>query len=340
MKRRRLRRVHVLMVAFAGAIALVGASLIAGERVIPQSLDRRLDGPMNNQLEIPPLLEPRVDTKGVKEFVVTAQEGFTSFVPGYRTATWGFNGNYLGPTLRARRGETVRVVVENNLPHVTTLHWHGMKLPGEMDGGPHQSIVPGAIWAPEWKIDQPAATLWYHPHTHELTADHVYRGLAGLFIIDDDRTPSELPGDYGVNDIPVIVQDKAFTSRYALRRRRPFGNILGHLGDVIVVNGTLSPFVDVTHDRIRLRVLNASNGRVYRFHFEDSRPFLVIASDSGLLEAPVAVRHHQLSPGERAEYVVELSPGETVRLQSSNPELGMGFPMEQMNGGEDRFDIL
>jgi FtsP/CotA-like multicopper oxidase with cupredoxin domain len=102
----------------------------------------------------------------------------------------------------------------------------------------------------------------------------------------------------------------------------------------------VSPFVDVRHDRIRLRVLNASNGRVYRFHFEDHREFLMIASDSGLLEAPVPLRSHQLSPGERAEYVVTLSAGETLRLQSSDPHLGMGFPMEQMNGGDDRFDIV
>lgn len=337
--KRTLLRVFALAAGVA-AIVMVTASVFAGEAVVPRALDLQHDGPMNNELTIPPLLQPRTGADGLKEFMLTARDGRTEFIPGRRTATWGFNGAYLGPTLRARRGDTVRVLVENELGHTTTVHWHGMKLPGAMDGGPHQPIRPGGIWTPQWSIDQPAATLWYHPHTHQLTADHVYRGLAGLFIIDDDAAPSELPAEYGVNDIPLIVQDKSFGAGGGLRRRRPFGNILGHLGDVIVVNGTVSPYVDVGHDRIRLRVLNASNGRVYRFHFEDHREFLMIASDSGLLESPVPLRSHELSPGERAEYVVSLSAGETVRLQSSDPRLGMGFPMEQMNGGEDRFDIV
>jgi FtsP/CotA-like multicopper oxidase with cupredoxin domain len=334
-----LRRVFAGM-AGGAAIVMVTAAVFAGEAVVPEALDMQHDEPMDSELIIPPLLEPRQGADGVKEFELTAREGWTEFIPGRRTVTWGFNGPYLGPTLRARRGDTVRVLVENELEHTTTVHWHGMKLPGAMDGGPHQPIRPGGTWTPQWTVDQPAATLWYHPHTHQLTADHVYRGLAGLFIIDDDAAPWELPAEYGVNDIPLIVQDKSFGARGGLRRRRPFGNILGHLGDVIVVNGTVSPYVDVRHDRIRLRVLNASNGRVYRFHFEDHREFLMIASDSGLLEAPVPLRSHQLSPGERAEYVVTLSAGETLRLQSSDPHLGMGFPMEQMNGGDDRFDIV
>jgi FtsP/CotA-like multicopper oxidase with cupredoxin domain len=336
---RTLRRVFPGM-AGGAAIVMVTAAVVAGEAVVPEALDMQNGGAMDTELAIPPLLEPRIDADGVKEFILTAREGRTEFAPGRSTPSWGFNGSYLGPTLRANRGDTVRVLVENELGHTTTVHWHGMKLPGAMDGGPHQPIRPGRIWTPQWSIDQPAATLWYHPHTHQLTADHVYRGLAGLFIIDDDVTPSELPAEYGVNDIPLIVQDKSFGSGGRLRRRRPFGSILGHLGDVIVVNGTVSPYADVRHDRIRLRVLNASNGRVYRFHFEDHREFLMIASDSGLLEAPVPLRSHQLSPGERAEYVVTLSAGETLRLQSSDPHLDMGFPMEQMNGGDDRFDIL
>jgi len=72
--------------------------------------------------------------------------------------------------------------VHNELPEATTVHWHGMHLPLRMDGGPHQPIAPGATWSPEWTVDQPAATLWYHPHPHGSTASHVYRGLAGLFI--------------------------------------------------------------------------------------------------------------------------------------------------------------
>ncbi len=86
----------------------------------------------------------------------------------------GVNGSYLGLTLRAERGEQVVVNVRNGLQEATTLHWHGMHLPARMDGGPHQMIEPGGVWSPTWRVDQPAATLWYHPHGR--TEDHVYWG--------------------------------------------------------------------------------------------------------------------------------------------------------------------
>ena len=117
------------------------------------------------------------------------QEGDTDLGRDDPTPTWGFNGAYLGPTLRATRGEQVAVDVHNALDETTTVHWHGMHLPAAMDGGPHQPIAPGETWPPTWKIDQPAATLWYHPHPHGETAEHVYRGLAGMFILDDPARP-------------------------------------------------------------------------------------------------------------------------------------------------------
>ena len=105
------------------------------------------------------------------------------------------------------------VNVHNELPEPTTVHWHGMHLPAAMDGGPHQPIPPGGDLAPTWTVDQPAATLWYHPHPHGATEPHVYRGLAGMFIVDDDgdRRPPACRAEYGVDDIPVIVQDKNFS---------------------------------------------------------------------------------------------------------------------------------
>jgi FtsP/CotA-like multicopper oxidase with cupredoxin domain len=95
-------------------------------------------------------------------FDLTAQAGSREFVPGQTTATWGVNGDYLGPTLRARRGEHVQINLHNALDEATTMHWHGMHLPAAADGGPRQMIEPGETWSPSWQIGQPAATLWYH----------------------------------------------------------------------------------------------------------------------------------------------------------------------------------
>ncbi len=118
---------------------------------------------LDNRLIIPPLLTPRLEN-GEKVFNLTVQQGTTEFVPGTRTTTLGFNGAYLGPTLRAHTGDKVRINITNSLSETTTVHWHGMHLPAAMDGGPHQLIAPGAIWQPNWTVTNQAATLWYHPH--------------------------------------------------------------------------------------------------------------------------------------------------------------------------------
>lgn len=290
-------------------------------------------------LAIPPLASSTI-VDGVRVFDLAARAGETQFVEGRATATWGFNGTHLGPTLRAARGETVAVRVRNDLDEPTTVHWHGMHLPARMDGGPHQMVDPGEEWTPTWAIDQPAATLWYHPHPHGETERHVNNGLAGMFVLDDAvESALPLPRDYGVDDVPVIVQDVAFAADGSFRTRE--AGFTGHLGDELLVNGTLGPYLDVSTDVVRLRLLNASAARLYGFAFSDSRRFDMIASDGGLLDAPVPLEHLTLSPGERAEIVVEMRPGESVVLQSTRPQLGgvVGFAGGDAGGG-DTLDVL
>jgi FtsP/CotA-like multicopper oxidase with cupredoxin domain len=337
---RSARRVLTWIVGLVIPLALI--AVIAVSWVYTQAQESNVDElDFGNPLAIPPPLEPEIDADGRKVFDLAMEQGETQLLSGTRTVTWGANGTYLGPTLRARRGDDVRVRVTNSLTEPTTLHWHGMALPGAMDGGPHQMIQPGEVWQPEWRIDQPAAALWYHPHAHHRTADHVYRGIAGLFIIDDDDTDRlSLPNDYGVDDIPVIVQDKQFDSDGSLRTAEGPANLVGVLGDEMLVNGTHNPHLDVTDRLVRLRLLNASNARVYDFGFDDDRRFALIASDSGLLDAPADANRVQLSPGERAEIVVELRPGDRTTLRSYPPDLGMSFPLDRTNGGHDTFDIL
>lgn len=290
-----------------------------------------------NRLAVPPLAPSRVDGDGRRVFQLRAAAGRTAF-RGRATPTWGYNGGYLGPTLRAARGETVSVNVTNALPETTSVHWHGMHLPAAMDGGPHQPIRPGGTWAPSWTIDQAAATLWYHPHPHGRTALHVYRGLAGLFLVDEPG--AGLPDRYGVDDIPVIVQDRNLGPDHRFDEGQPLIGGLGLMGDTILVNGTYAPFLPVVTRQVRLRILNASNARTYRFVMSDGRPFMLVGTDGGLLPAPHETRHVQLSPGERAEIVVAMRAGERAVLRSRRPELGTDAWTSRFSGGDDAFDVL
>jgi len=329
----------VLTAAIAGMTALVLAlSGCAGDRSA---------GVMNtvgsidftNPLLIPPLAPSTVGADGTRSFDLTAQSGSTEFTSGVQTRTWGYDQGFLGPTIVAERGEHVQINVTNDLVEATTVHWHGMHLPARMDGGPHQLIEPGDGWHPEFTIDQPATTLWYHPHVNGKTEHQVEMGLAGMIILHDDAEKAlDLPSEYGVDDIPVMVQDRRFDD--AGQITTDVRDFIGPVGDQILVNGTLAPYQDVTTDVVRLRLLNASSARVYDFGFSDERSFDLIATDGGLLEAPAPMDGIRLSPGERAEVLVRMVPGETVKLQSTPPDLGLSAGVSERNAGSDTLDVL
>lgn len=338
-RRRWLRR----LVLWGGAAALtITVVIVAVGAWLYQRADISTVGDLDfaNSLEIPPVLEPETDAAGRKVFDLDLQQGSSELVPGTTSETWGANGSYLGPTLRASRGDEVLINVDNELPEATTVHWHGMHLPADADGNPHQLIAPDDTWSPSWQIDQPAATLWYHPHPHGRTADHVYRGVAGLFVLDDPDAPTGLPSDYGVNDIPVILQDKRFDGDGSLDMSTPTGSTVGQLGDTMLVNGTYNPHVEVSDELVRLRVLNASNGRIYNLGFDDDRTFDLVGTDGGLLPAPHATNRVQVSPGERVEIVARFTHGERTVLRSYPPDLGLNFVQSRFSGGDDTFDLL
>ena len=334
MRRRRLGALAGLaIVAVAGLVALVGLTAAGFAYAWAQAgIDTRGEVAFDRPLAIPPLAPSGVDAQGRRVFTLEARQGTADLGGDEPSQTWGFNGGYLGPTLRAERGEEVAVRVTNRLPEATSVHWHGMHLPAAMDGGPHQMVQPGETWAPHWRVDQPAATLWYHPHPHGETADHVARGLAGLFLLDDpEERRLPLPRRYGVDDLPVVVQDKDL---------RGNGNLGNGSGRTIVVNGTPGPYVDVASERVRLRLLNASTMRVLGFELDNGAAFDLIGTDGGLLPSPHRTRHVRLSPGERAEIVVTLAPGERRVLRSAHPDLAGNVLSDHFEGGDAVFDVL
>lgn len=292
----------------------------------------------STQLAIPPLAEAEVDANGTRVFKLTAQAGSSTFQANVTTPTWGYNGAFLGPTLRARRGEKVRVDIQNNLPAPTTVHWHGMHIPAIYDGGAHQVIKAGDGAKPEWIIDQPAATLWYHPHVHGTSEEQMTRGLSGMFLIDEDHEISGLPSTYGVDDIPLIIQDRSFAKDGSFKLTPD--STAGLLGETILLNGSANPYLNVSTEAVRLRILNAATARVFNFGFSDNRTFTVVGSDGGLLPAPAPVERLLLSPGERAEIVVHMIAGENIVLQSNPQEMRMSEALTTRVGGNDTLDLL
>ncbi len=327
MKRRRF--LHALAAAPIGsvmsspyAVFLNGNIPLAGrEGVEPRLLDKASDGVITGQpLFIPPLYEGE-NAAGERNFDLFMQESVHEVLAGKETPTWVVNTAasqlpMLGPTLYLRRGDDVRINYTNGLPETTTMHGHGMAVPGPMDGGPHQRIAPGNTWQASYRVEQPACTNWYHPHEMEKTAEHVYHGLAGLIVIEDDVTDElPLPSTYAFDDIPLVVQDRRFLASGAFDYSPTNQEIRqGYFGDVILVNGQVQPHVSVPQGLVRLRLLNASNSDVWRFDFSDGRVFTVIAGDNGFLPKPVDVRSLVLSPAERAEIIVNFTTDRHARV--------------------------
>ncbi|MGM0523771.1 MAG: multicopper oxidase family protein [Bacillota bacterium] len=272
-------------------------------------------------LPIPPLIEDTDPSENKTAFEITAEASSRAFVDGVETDTLGYNGDYLGPTIKVRRGEEVSATITNEMEDLTTIHWHGLEVDAEDDGGPHSGILPGASWNPEFTIDQPAATLWYHPHPEKDTGRQVYNGLAGMFIIEDDVTDQlPLPKDYGENDIPLIIQDKRFDQNGNFKYDLQMPDIMtGLMGDTMLVNGAVAPELDTEQGLMRFRILNGSNARVFELELNNHQSFYQIASDGGLLEQPVEMNRLVLGPAERAEIVIDFSDvdmGESRQLMN------------------------
>lgn len=276
------------------------------------------------RLPIPPLLDARALGGRID---LVAQAGETQFRPGVASPTAGYNGSYLGPTLRLHAGDDVQVQVTNRLREETNVHWHGLLVPSEVDG-PHHPVAPGARWSPVLPVRQPATTAWYHAHPHMRTARQVYAGLAGLMIVTDAQEQQlGLPSRYGIDDLPLVLQDKALDREGRLVY--PAGHMHamhGMHGNVMLVNGAPQPVAAVPAGRVRLRLLNAANARLLDIAFDDGRGFHWIATEGGLLRRPVALRRLSLAAGQRAEVLVDFADAKAAGLVSLPPR-GRPLPL-------------
>ena len=263
-------------------------------------------------LPVPELLS--ADPHG--EVTITARSGF-SLWNGKKVPSWGYNGDLLGPALQLERGKPISVNIVNQLPQATTVHWHGLEVPGAVDGGPHAQIEPGQQRTVSFTPDQPAATCWFHPHQHGQTGYQVAQGLAGLVILkDNDSEKLLLPKQWGIDDIPLILQDKQLSTDgskidYQLDIMRA---AVGWFGNMMLTNGVQYPQHAVPRGWLRLRLLNGCNARSLRIATSDSRPLYVIASDGGLLGEPVKISELPILPGERFEVLVDTKDGKPFDL--------------------------
>jgi suppressor of ftsI/bilirubin oxidase len=220
---------------------------------------------------------------------------------------------YIDPTLVVQRGTALRIALRNTLAEPTILHWHGLTIDTANDGNGETLVAPGSAFDYAFTLRNRAGLYWYHPHPHGETAAQAYRGMFGLLAVEDDeevalrKALQIVPGE---TEIPLVLHDRrsGAPDRYTAS---PGDLMHGWYGDEPLVNFTARPYLDVAQTRYRLRVLNASNARIYRLGLRSDRgnalPFSLIGTDGGLLEAPRAVDEVFIAPAERVDLLVDFS---------------------------------
>ena len=256
---------------------------------------------------------------------------------GLGTQPWTFGGRAPAPTIRVRKGDTFSAQLLNNLAEPTNIHWHGVLAPADMDGHPKDVVSAGTARTYTYQIQNRAGTYWYHPHPHMAVGKQVYLGMAGFFIVQDSEEQA-LGLPVGEFDVPLLIQDRRLMSRSPGYTATPTDIPNGFLGDTITVNNVPNAYYEVAAGLYRFRLLNGANARIFRLRFSDGRPLLVIATDGGLLDAPVSTDSLWLGPGERAEILVDFSKdamGFSLMLQSMAFGVGASAGGHSGHGGGD-----
>ncbi|MBI5915205.1 MAG: multicopper oxidase domain-containing protein [Bacteroidetes bacterium] len=319
MKRRKfigITGVGTGVVLFGGTSVLVTTSgscnmdgMMNMDGVAPEVLEGAFDVP----LPVPPSMSANGAALAAQRTTATVFKGKTSTVSGYQP------GGILGSTLRASTGDLVNATLQNNLAEPSNLHWHGLLTPADMDGHPSDVAQAGGSLSYSFPILNRAGTYWYHPHPDMKTAKQAYEGLAGFFLVTDaEEQALGLPaGEY---ELPLVIQDKRADAAGKFAYSPSMTDEMnGLLGESVLVNGVHSPMAEVATRTYRLRILNGSNGRIYNLALSNGASFTLIGTDGGLLAAPEAVASLLLSPGERADVLVNfsgLSSGTEVFLES------------------------
>lgn len=248
-----------------------------------------------------------------------ARETEWEFAPGRSIRGYGFNGEIPGPTIEAEVGDTLNVKLTNQLPEPTTIHWHGLRIPAEMDGTEmvQRPVEPGESF--EYRFVVPdAATFWYHTHVNE--TEQLERGLYGALLV---RGPDEPTLD---GERILILDDLKLGPDGDVT---PFGDEhehhAGREGEVRLVNGRQEPELEIASGQVeRWRIVNAANTRYVRLSI-GGRPFSILGTDGGLIPAPHETTEVLVTPGDRFDLAVgPFAEGERLEIEALPYDRGKG----------------
>jgi FtsP/CotA-like multicopper oxidase with cupredoxin domain len=253
-------------------------------------------------MAVPQVVQPAWTSSTTSCYPTTIEEVDAQILPGYQTRVYAFNGSWPGPVIKETSGRRALVRQYNLLNKPTSIHLHGAHVPESSDGGPMDLIPSGGAKTYTYPNSQPHANLWFHDHAHHEESETVYRGLTGFYLLTDS-VEQQLNLPSGAYDVPIAIRDARFDTT---------GQFIYEMGDlrkrtVVLANGKAWPYFNVAARKYRFRLYNTANLRFFTLKLSDGSAFQQIGSDGGLLEKPVEVTSVALSPGERADVVIDFS---------------------------------
>jgi len=298
------------------AVHIPGLTPVAGTRTASPTVT-----PFSRRMPVPAELTPR-RRDGVDVYQIPIKAAETEILAGHPAAVRTYGGSFIGPTIRAKTGTPVRVTFANQLDVPANVHLHGGHVPQNSDGHPMDTIAPGQSRNYDYPNSQQGATLWYHDHSHHLEAENCYKGLHGFYIIDD---PAEagLGLPTGEFDVPIMLRDVQLDANGAL-----VWPSIPPDRTTILANGVITPNFPVAARKYRFRLLNAGNESILRLKLGGLQ-MTQIASDGGLLSAPVTRTEIVLGSAERVDIVVDFS----------QQPIGSKFVLQDATGPVLRFDV-
>ncbi|MEV7192584.1 multicopper oxidase domain-containing protein [Streptomyces sp. NPDC093510] len=291
--------------ALTGAIGSAGLLVPAMADTAPAQaadLDPTTIPQFEQAMPLPKVLQPSSVSSTTSYYRITMKEADAQILPGRLTRVRTFNGSFPGPLIKAVSGRRVVVQQTNQLSVPTSVHLHGAHVPESSDGAPMDLVAAGGgTKTYTYPNSQPHANMWFHDHAHHYESETVYRGLTGFYLLTD-TVEQKLNLPTGAYDVPIALSDARFDDS---------GQLVYAMGDrmrrVLLANGKPWPYFQVAARKYRLRLYNTSNMRFYTLKLSDGSAMQQIGSDGGLLEKPVEVTSVPLSPGERADLVVDFS---------------------------------
>jgi len=250
-----------------------------------------------------------------KYFDLTASAFDWQIAEGKTIKAWGFNEQLPGPVMRVKKGNEVVIHFKNELSEPAVIHWHGIRLPANMDGTDEvqKPVAPGEVF--EYRFTVPdAGTFWYHSHANETV--QMERGMYGALIVEDDTDPM-----FDADKV-FMIDDMKLTRNYQFKNAGWFLPRFverhdGRQGETLLINGKEQPeFTMNAGQKERWRFINSSSARYFLLQL-GGKSFQVIANDGGLLESPKTVTQWLLTPGERIDIIAgAFAEGESFPIES------------------------